>query len=297
LRKPGLDYEQIKDRCPRLVYGIVLGYGEEGPERDRPAFDYTTFYARSGIMGDLAVKDHPPLNPIPGLGDHTTGGFLAGGICAALFARTATGKGDRVTAGLYQAGLYGMGCGVVMAEHGRPFPRDREDSNTPVSCAYKCKDGEWFYVAAGSYDQQWPRICRDVLGHPELAEDPRFKDVKATVKNVYAGVGILDEIFIQEDLAYWDDKLNKADIPHERLAHLKDIPNDEQAWANRYLHEVHYPDGGKVAYPATPVDMDSVGEKEFNVSRPLGADTRAVLEGLGYTAEELDAMYASGAVK
>ncbi|MGD9559725.1 MAG: CoA transferase, partial [Oscillospiraceae bacterium] len=46
LRKLGLDYEQINDRCPRLVYGIVLGYGEEGPERDRPAFDYTTFYAR-----------------------------------------------------------------------------------------------------------------------------------------------------------------------------------------------------------------------------------------------------------
>ena len=102
----GLAYEQLKDRFPRLVHAAVLGYGSEGPDKDRPGYDYTTFFSRTGMMADLPPAGAGPLVPIGGIGDHSVAVAMLGGIAAALFRRERTGLGDKVDVSLYQSGIF-----------------------------------------------------------------------------------------------------------------------------------------------------------------------------------------------
>jgi cinnamoyl-CoA:phenyllactate CoA-transferase len=85
IAKLGLDYESLKDKYPKLVYASFTGYGEEGPDMNLPGYDFTAFWARSGLLGTLYQKDGEPINLIPGIGDHTTGWFMASGIMVALY--------------------------------------------------------------------------------------------------------------------------------------------------------------------------------------------------------------------
>src|SRR5581483_8996719 len=92
----GMDADTLRGRNPRLVYAGLTGYGTEGPERDRAAFDYAAFWARSGIMASLGEPEGPPPTQRPGMGDHMTGLGMAGAIAAALFARERTGIGQEI---------------------------------------------------------------------------------------------------------------------------------------------------------------------------------------------------------
>lgn len=104
----GLDYDSLKERYPRLVYGILLGYGEKGPKVDFPGFDAIAMFATSGFIQDMMV-DAPGAYPIylpMGMGDLICGTILSGAIGTALLGRERTGKGDYVSVSLYGAGMW-----------------------------------------------------------------------------------------------------------------------------------------------------------------------------------------------
>lgn len=96
MEKAGLDYESLKKRFPKLVYGMCTGYGEFGPDRNLPGFDFTSFFARGGYLENLRQRDGVPMNVVPGVGDHNVGMNLAAGILAALYHAKMTGKGEKV---------------------------------------------------------------------------------------------------------------------------------------------------------------------------------------------------------
>lgn len=297
LKKLGITYEGLSERFPRLIYADVLGYGETGPDKDRPAYDYTTFYARTGMMADMPPKGQDVLNAIPGLGDHVVGGFLAGGICAALYRRSVTGTGDRVDAGLFQAGIYTLANGMIQAYFGREYPRERVDGSTPISNTYKCGDGEWVYMAAANYYANWDKICRHIIGRPDLADDPNYATPAGAVADMRKLVPIFEEIFASKPSSHWLKLFEEYDVPHERVAHFKDLPTDEQALANNYIREVSYPMGEKAVYSNTPVTFASFSDTDFELAKTTGADTRTVLAAAGYSDAEIDALAATGAVK
>ena len=87
LTRFGVDHETLRARNPRLVYGWITGYGVDGPDADRPAYDIAAFWSRSGIAHLLSRRGEPPPGQRSGMGDHLTGMSLASGICAALVAR------------------------------------------------------------------------------------------------------------------------------------------------------------------------------------------------------------------
>ena len=95
LEKDGLDWKTLSALYPKLIMAQVLGYGEKGPIKDRPAFDYTAYFARGGIAWSMQEKGTSPSNTVAALGDHYAGVQLAGGIAAALYNRMRTGKGER----------------------------------------------------------------------------------------------------------------------------------------------------------------------------------------------------------
>src|SRR5688572_13572118 len=105
LARLGLDPKSLLERDPRLVYGVITGYGTEGPDADKAAYDIAGYWARSGVAGLLtAPGNHPPFQR-GGMGDHTAGQSLAGGISAALFSRERTGQGQLVMTSLLRQGL------------------------------------------------------------------------------------------------------------------------------------------------------------------------------------------------
>ena len=293
----GLSYSQLKEQFPRLIVAHVLGYGSEGSEKDRPGYDYTAFAARTGSMADLAPAGGPPMNPIAGVGDHSVAISLAGGIAAALYRRSVTGQGDEVDVSLLQCGLFIVSTGILNAYNGRKLPRTRFDCGHAGSCTYQGSDGEWFYLAVVDY-RRFAEFC-SVIGHPEIAEDPRFSTNDAYYKNRSELVVILDRILSEKPVSYWDKLLNEHDLPHEVLHHFKDAPDDPQIAANRYVEHITYSDGTKTVTVNGPVHFGSVDWKDLpkKTSGKLGCDTAEVLAELGYSEEEIRSMYEKGEVK
>lgn len=296
LESMGLAYEQLKERYPGLVHASVLGYGSEGPESNRPGYDYTAFYARSGFMADLAPAGGPPVMTIAGLGDHIVATALAGGIAAALHKKAKTGLGDKVDVSLLQVGVFILSTGLLNAFYGKEYPRDRYDPSQATSNTYRCSDNEWFYLAVSDY-RKFPELCR-VIGMPELAEDPRFSTREAFFRpeNKRALTEIFDGVFAARPLAYWHQLLDAHDLPHEPACHMKDVPYDPQVVANHYASIHEYADGTKTVFANGPVHFGSVDHAHLprGTSGPIGRDTEEVLREFGLTKDELEALRKGG---
>lgn len=287
----GLAYEQLKDQFPRLIHASVLGYGAEGPEKDRPGYDYTAFFSRSGLMADLAPAGAGPLVPVGGIGDHSVAVALAGGICAALYRREVIGQGDKVDVSLLQSGAFIASTGVLNGINGRVLPRTRYDCGHAGSNTYQGSDGEWFYLACIDY-RRFPELCQ-LIGVPEIAQDPLYSTNSAYYANRTQLTKIFDEIFNKQPVSYWHQLFEEHDMPHEVLRHFKDIPDDPQVQANHYAYRYEYKDGTKTVFVNGPVHFASVDPSQIpcKPSGPIGCDTAQVLEELGYSKDQIKDMY------
>lgn len=297
MKKLHLTYEEIKAVNPKIVYADMTGYGSKGPLKDKPGYDYTCFLSRSGMMADLSPKGESVMSTIGGFGDHVAALTLAAGISAALVKAKTTGEGEYLTTSLYQDAIFLQCNGLILAQYGREFPRDHFDCNSALLTCYKCKDGEWIYLAMPEYNRYWKKMCTDVLQQPELAEDPRFATLDVAKNHVAEAVATLDKIFLTQDSTYWVERMESMDMPVERLAHYKDVVVDEQAWANGFLREHTYAGGQRTVFSNTPVQFASVPDAGFRIGGKIGADTTAIMEKLGYTSDEIEALKQSGAVK
>ena len=287
----GMSYEQLKDRFPRLIHASVLGYGSEGPDKDRPGYDYTAFFSRSGMMADLPPAGAGPLVPIGGVGDHSVAVALSGGIAAALYRRSVTGTGDKVDVSLLQSAIFILCTGILNGFNGRVLPRTRFDCGHAGSNTYQGADGEWFYLACIDY-RRFPELC-ELIGVPEIAQDPKYSTSTAYYANRTELTKIFDGIFSKKPVAYWHELFEAHDMPHEVLRHFKDVPYDPQAQANHYTYFHEYDDGTKTVFSNGPVHFASVDPADIpcRTSGGIGCNTAEVLGELGYSEDEIKAMY------
>src|SRR3990170_2030339 len=178
LEETGLTYEDLSASNPGLIYCQLTGYGLEGAERDRAAYDMGAFWSRAGVAASLT----PPGGALPqqrgGMGDHMAGMGAAGAVCAALLARQRTGRGQRVGVSLLRTGIYMMGWDASLALRfgtaGDPY--DRFHAVNPIINCYQAKDGRWFWLLLLQADRHWPDLCRAV-GREELLRDESFADI------------------------------------------------------------------------------------------------------------------------
>lgn len=298
LAKLGLTYDDLKERYPRLVYGIVLGYGEKGPYKDMPAFDTSAFWARGGFLRDLGVEreDYAPVQPPYSMGDTITGYMLMGEICAALYRRSQTGLGDYVRSGLLHNSIFTMGTMNIITQepYGKTYPADRTAFSVPCG-DYRCADGEWIYIS-GYNAALYPRM-HQMIGREELTDDPRFQTPAGRWEHRAVYYEIFRQAFLTQPAQHWLDLAMQLDIPMTRMSHFSDVTKDEQAWANGYLENVTSPNGNVNIMPRSPIEMDSVGTPVTRVAPGIGADTDPILTDLGYTPEQIVVLRQSGAVK
>ena len=299
LQRLGISYEDLKDRFPKLIYAIVLGYGENGPDANKPAFDTTGYWSKSGFLRDMApLSEHyAPVQAPYGVGDTITGYLLMGEICAALYRRSQTGKGDCVRSSLYHNGIFTMGTMQIISQGpwGRQFPDTRIDHGIPGGC-YRCADDEWVYIAVGYAQALIPRLCQ-AIGKPELAEDPRYATAEARSQHKEEYYKIFKDTFASQPLSYWLQKAEELDLPFVRMNHFSDVTEDEQAWVNGYLEHVTFANGQCDVMPSSPIEMDSVGTLKTTPAPKVGANTEEILRSLGYSQQDIVALKESGAVK
>ena len=292
LERLGLHYDQLKARYPKLIYGIVLGFGEKGPDADKPAFDTTAFWSRSGFLVDTVplTEDYHPVMAPSGVGDSYTGTNLAMQILAAVLQRQLSGKGQYVKASLYHIGAFAMSTMTVKSQRpfGQQLPMARWQHRS-ASGAFCCADGEWLYFAGMT-----PGKLFEITGNTELLKDPIWKDENA-ITEAKARYEVMKALFITKTREEWMTLLDPYDTTAVRMAHFADVSEDEQAWANGFVEKVAYPNYTHVV-PTAPFDMEDMKANPTEPNRRIGQDTQKVLEELGYTQEQIDKLSQEGAV-
>ena len=297
LQKQGLDYESVKVKFPKLVYGYVTGYGEKGPDKDLPGFDFTAFFARGGQLGTLFDKDHVPMLPVPGVGDHQVAMNLASGLIAALYRASRTGVGDKVTVSLFHSAIWDVGIMLQAAQYGdksTQFPISRKSVANPFNMAHKTRDGRWIQFSAPAYDKMYDRFVT-AIDREDLVGDPRFFPQSNLQSNLDEFYAILVEAAAQKDLAEWCERFKAADIPYAVAQTWNELLKDEQAWAADCFYEMEYPTGVKRTLVRPPVMFMDTPLPEYKRGPYCGEHTEEILASLGYTGEQVKAMMEAGA--
>lgn len=298
LQRLGLSYEDVKDRCPRLIYSIVLGYGEKGSEASLPAFDTSAFWTRSGFLRDMApvTAEYQPISPPSGVGDTVTAYNLLAQICAALIGREKTGKGDYVSAGLYHTGIFTNGTMQIITQRpwGRDYPKTRLEVGPPGGC-YQGSDGEWLYIANGQISVSLPKMFR-MIGREDLVGDERFVERDARAANAAELYYIFKDAYASKPVGEWLELAKVYDLPLVRMNHYSEVSSDPQAWENGYLEYMDCPNGETVIMPSIPFGIRSLGAVPTKPAAKVGAHTAKLLDELGYSAEQITSLQEKGAV-
>jgi len=254
LRRIGLDFETAAAANPRLVYGLITGYGNAGPDADRAAYDVAAYWARAGLAHLLTRPgDNPPFQR-GGMGDHSAGMTLAAAVCAALIARSHTGVGQLVSTSLYRQGAYTVSfdLNTFLLTGYEIAIGERESMGNPCMNNYTAGDGRRFWIVGLQVDRHWGPLCR-VVGRPEWMTDyPRPRDRAANSRHLIAE---LDEIFATKPLDEWASLFAiEPDFFWSPINSIEDVVADEQFHAAGGI--VYVPDGDtSVPMVATPVDF------------------------------------------
>ncbi|MCX8072133.1 MAG: CoA transferase [Candidatus Binatia bacterium] len=288
----GLGYEDLAQRNPRLIYACATGYGPRGPEAEDPSFDQMGL-ARSGFMYAVGEPDMPPLQVAGGIADQMGAIMLAYGILAALLARERFGVGQKVDASHLGSMIWLQGLSVSSrAMMGFAIPRlPRKYAANPLWNHYRCQDGLWICLGMLQPDRYWADFVR-ALGHPELATDPRFVDLRARAAHAAEAVDLLDRIFATRPRAEWVEILRKGgDFIFTVVNTVDDLPDDPQVVANDYIVPFDHPRFGPTKVVGLPVQLSATPGSIRLPAPEFGQHTEQVLiDLLGYTWDEVAAL-------
>ena len=257
LARLGLDADTLTKKFPRLIYGIITGYGLSGPDVDRPGYDIGAFWSRSGIAHTTVAPEESPPALRSGQGDHTTGLALASGIMAALFDRERTGKGRHVSTSLLRTGMYTIGgdIGVFLRYGKRQSTKSNRANPAPQMNCYRCSDGRAFWLLGLEADRHFPGLLT-AIGREELAANENFTNARARSINSAEFTAVLDAHFATNTYLHWTTCFDEHDVWWAPLNSIADVVADPQAIASGAFVDMT-PQPGEAPYRAvnSPVDF------------------------------------------
>ena len=277
-------YEDIAPLNEKLIYASVSAYGESGPEADRPGFDSTALWARSGMMDLIKPSpESPPARSLPGMGDHPTAVSLFGGIMLALYRRMSTGKGGMVSTSLMANGAWGNAVSIQAVLSGGEVAHrpSRENAMSAVNNFYQSKDERWFHLIMITGQARFPELVA-ALGRPEIAEDPRFATAESRTDNAKALIAELDIAFNRLTAEEVRAALNGAGFTFGETHRITDVLTDEQMRASGALRANNDPRGGADLVVDTPIFVEGEAKSEPVMAPALGQHTDEVLRAAGY---------------
>ncbi|MGD9965243.1 MAG: CaiB/BaiF CoA transferase family protein [Hyphomonadaceae bacterium] len=296
LARAGLDADTVLKRCPSLIYTTLTGYGLEGPDADRPGMDQAAFWARSGLAAMFRPKDGDPVTLRTAFGDHVASLAIVAAIMSAVYERTRTGKGRLIDASLLRVAHY-AGSSDLAIQHTRgriASNRPRVNAPNPLINYFQTGGGRWISLLQRQGEKDWPKLAR-ALKVEHLVHDVRFANGRARRENGAVLVPLLDEAFTARPFAEIAAALDEEELIWAPVLTAAEAIVDPQAIAAGCVVETPKHDGGAMHAPAGPVRFAGADDGPKGPSPRAGEHTRAVLSEAGFTATEIDAMYASGA--
>jgi crotonobetainyl-CoA:carnitine CoA-transferase CaiB-like acyl-CoA transferase len=283
LARAGLAYEDVKKVNPRIVYATLSGYGNRGPDKDRAAFDYAAFWARTGAMASLGEPDDPPPTQRPAMGDHMAGLQFAGAISAALFHRERTGEGQAVHLSLFQVGLWMMASDIETAlALGFGYERTGRVMPNPLWNHYRAKDGKWFHLVMVQADRFWPQFC-EAIGRTELVKDPRYADIIKRRENSQSLIDELDRMFATRTRDEWTPIFDRYELIWAPVQTVLEASRDPQALALEAYARIPHRSGKEFPYVKSPVEFASTPATIRHGAPELGEHTEEILLANGYS--------------
>ena len=297
LERAGLDYATVSARNPRLVYASVTGYGVEGDERDRAAYDVGAFWSRAGVAAALTPDGVDLPYQRGGMGDHMAGLAAAGAVAAALLARERTGEGQMVSTSLLRIGMYMIGWDISMALRiGLPvLPMSVKAPPNPLINAYTASDGRRFWLLGLQADRHWPDVLR-AIDRVGWADDPRFSSIELRWQHSAELVAELEAVFATRPLAEWAPIFDREDVWWAPVQHGHEVVSDPQARAAGGFVEVPSADGDPVTMVASPVDFHGTPWSPRAMPPEFAQHTEEVLLELGYDWDQIIALKDAGAI-
>lgn len=287
--------EAIHAVNPRAVYTSLTGYGTHGPDANRAGFDYSAFWARSGIMAALEQPPAPPPFNRAGQGDHSTCFNLLASTLAALRLRDLTGEGQYVEVTLQGTGMWTIATDYsAVLTSGLPSPRhDREAPPNPIWNSYQVRDGRWILLVMVQPDPYWAPFCA-AIGEPALARDERYDTLMKRIEHSRELTAHIAERLAAHDFAYWSRVLDEHRLIWAPAAELPEVAADPQVREMGWIASVEHPEVGRYETLGTPFEIRGADVGPRGPAPGIGQHTYEVLQEFGVPEGEITGLAEQG---
>jgi len=290
-----LEYDDLVQWNPRLIYADVTGFGEKGPDANLPGFDITAYWARSGLLSLTRDAGMPPTWPVAGSGDNATAVGLYSAIVTALYRRERTGKGSNVTISLLASGIWAASVFVQAALCEANFfgLHDRKHPANAAFNVYRASDDTWFVLVVTP--DKLAAVAK-AIGRADLLTDPRFSDPAKLMQNMPQLTAIFDEVFGSQPMAHWYEVFNGVHVPFGAVRGPQEVINDPQLKANDIV--VPLEDAGEnIKFTvSSPMQVHGVAKVPARRAPKIGEHNEEVLQELGFDAKEIERLRTGGAI-
>lgn len=295
MERLGLGYDTLRELNPRLIYAEISGFGRTGPYAERGGFDLIA----QGMSGLMSITGEglgrPPVKTGAPISDISAGILAAMGVSAAYARMLQTGQGQKVDTSLFEAAItqtYWQSA-IAFATGDAPGPMgSAHPLNAPYQ-AFRTSDG-WINVGAAN-QRNWERFL-DVIGAPDLGQDPRFASNLDRMKNLPELVEILNGYLQKDSSQAWLDRMDAAGLPAGPVLDINQMHQDPQALSREMIVDLDHPTAGPVKTLGHPVKFSETPGSIRSAAPVLGQHSREILAEAGFDDARITQMIDSGAV-
>ena len=289
-KRLGVDFESVKQRNPRIVYGSISGFGQYGPYSARPSIDQIA-QGMSGIMSVTGIPGQGPVRVGVAVTDIMAGAFLAQGILIALLDREVSGVGRWVQTSLIEAGLTLLDFQATrwtMDKKVPPQEGNYHPTNVPMGL-YPTADG--FLNLAATSNKNFKTFCK-LIDREKMASDPRFASTALRGRNREALNETIANALRAKTSREWFEMMVEAGLPCGPVYNIRDAFADPQVEALRIERPVTHPRLGEINLVAQPCEITGFDRAIRTATPDLGEHNDEILRSLGYDAEAIEKMKA-----